>query len=169
MCSATATRLRHDEGKEGDEDKGEKGEKPSSAAKPELVLMLLTDGGELVRVPTSTISAIRPLDPTYAGRLATALDAVTQRGAQSQRMLRLLSRDGGPITLGYLAETPLWRVTYRLVVGDQKGNAGLQGLGSYPQRHRRGLARRQAAPDQWSPRLRTCFRWLRRATPAVSW
>ena len=113
--------------KEGDEDKGEKGEKPGSAAKPELVLMLLTDGGELVRVPTSTISAIRPLDPTYAGRLATALDAVTQRGAQSQRMLRLLSRDGGPITLGYLAETPLWRVTYRLVVGDQKGNAGLQG------------------------------------------
>ncbi len=113
--------------KEGDEDKGEKGEKPNSTAKPELVLMLLTDGGELVRVPTNTISAIRPLDPTYAGRLATALDAVTQRGAQSQRMLRLLSRDGGPITLGYLAETPLWRVTYRLVVGDQKGNAGLQG------------------------------------------
>lgn len=97
------------------------------AAKPELVLMLLSDTGELVRIPTGVISAIRPLDPTYAGRLGTALDAVTQRGAQSQRMLRLLSRDGGPITLGYLTETPLWRVTYRLVVGEAKGSAALQG------------------------------------------
>lgn len=116
--------------KDGEDDKGSerKADKASpAAAKPELVLMLLTDSGELVRVPTSTISAIRPLDPTYAGRLGTALDAVTQRGAQSQRMLRLLSREGGPITLGYLAETPLWRVTYRLVVGDAKGSAALQG------------------------------------------
>lgn len=115
--------------KEGEDDKGgeSKPDKGDKGAKPELVLMLLTDGGELLRVPTSGISAIRPLDPTYAGRLGTALDAVTQRGAQSQRMLRLLSRDGGPITLGYLAETPLWRVTYRLVVGDAKGNGALQG------------------------------------------
>jgi hypothetical protein len=116
--------------KDGDDEKGGdgKGDKGgSSGAKPELVLMLLTESGELVRVPTSTVSAIRPLDPTYAGRLGTALDAVTQRGAQSQRMLRLLSRDGGPITLGYLAETPLWRVTYRLVAGEAKGSAALQG------------------------------------------
>lgn len=110
-----------------DENKAAGKDKPQPAPKPELVLMLLTDSGELVRVPTSVISAIRPLDPTYAGRLGTALDAVTQRGAQSQRMLRLLSREGGPITLGYLTETPLWRVTYRLVLGENKGSAALQG------------------------------------------
>lgn len=111
-----------------EESKGSGKDKPTvPAAKPELVLMLLSEAGELVRIPTGMISAIRPLDPTYAGRLGTALDAVTQRGAQSQRMLRLLSRDGGPITLGYLTETPLWRVTYRLVVGESKGSAGLQG------------------------------------------
>jgi hypothetical protein len=111
-----------------EESRGTPKDKPKApAAKPELVLMLLTEAGELVRIPTGVINAIRPLDPTYAGRLGTALDAVTQRGAQSQRMLRLLSREGGPITLGYLTETPLWRVTYRLVVGETKGSAGLQG------------------------------------------
>lgn len=123
--ASDAAKEKDGDDEKGGEGKGERGGSPG--AKPELVLMLLTESGELVRVPTSTVSAIRPLDPTYAGRLGTALDAVTQRGAQSQRMLRLLSRDGGPITLGYLAETPLWRVTYRLVVGEAKGSAALQG------------------------------------------
>lgn len=93
----------------------------------ELVLLMLSESGELHRVSTARLLAVRPLDPSFAPRLRTALDATSQRGAQSQRLLRLLSRDGGPVTLGYVAETPLWRVTYRLVIGPT-GKAGvLQG------------------------------------------
>ena len=40
-------------------------------------------------------------------------------------MLRLLSRDGGPVTLGYVSETPLWRVTYRLVLNEPQKSAAL--------------------------------------------
>lgn len=93
----------------------------------ELTLLLLSSQGELVRLSTAAISSLRPQDPHFAGRLRTALDAVTQRGAQSQRMLRLLSRDGGPVTLGYVSETPLWRVTYRLVLNEPQKSAALQG------------------------------------------
>jgi hypothetical protein len=93
----------------------------------ELTLLLLSEQGELQRLSTAAIGSIRPLDPHFASRLRTALDAVTQRGAQSQRLLRLLSREGGPVTLGYIAETPLWRVTYRLVLNEVQRTAALQG------------------------------------------
>lgn len=104
-----------------------KAEAPPPPQREELMLLLLSEAGELHRVSTARLAAIRPLDPSFAPRLRTALDATSQRGAQSQRLLRLLSRDGGPVTLGYVAETPLWRVTYRLVLGPT-GKAGvLQG------------------------------------------
>ena len=117
-----------DAGKDADKD----ADGDAKTAKPaprrdELLLLLLSESGELHRVSTGRLAAIRPLDPSFAPRLRTALDATSQRGAQSQRLLRLLSRDGGPVTLGYVAETPLWRVTYRLVLGPT-GKAGvLQG------------------------------------------
>ena len=92
-----------------------------------LLLLLLSDRGELHRIPSELLTAVRPLDPSFTTRLRTALDANTHTGAQSQRLLRLLSRDTGPVTLGYVAETPLWRVTYRLVL-DAHGKGGvLQG------------------------------------------
>ena len=70
-----------------------------------------------------------PLDPGYATRLGSALDALSTRGAQSERLLHVLAHAGGagPITLGYVAETPVWRTTYRLVL-DGAGKSGvLQG------------------------------------------
>lgn len=84
----------------------------------EQILLLLSSAGELHRIPTSQLSAVRPLDPAFATRLQTALDATSQSGGQSQRLLRLLSSEGGPVTLGYVSETPLWRVTYRLVLAE---------------------------------------------------
>lgn len=109
-------------GKSGDGD-GESTPTPSDG----LILLLLSDRGELHRVPSELLTAVRPLDPSFTTRLRTALDANTHTGAQSQRLLRLLSRDTGPVTLGYVAETPLWRVTYRLVL-DAHGKGGvLQG------------------------------------------
>ncbi len=92
----------------------------------ELILLLLTEGGELLRLHSSTVLAVRPLEPSFARRLQTALDATSQRSARSQRLVRLLSRDGGPVTLGYVAETPLWRVSYRLVLEPNGKSGALQ-------------------------------------------
>jgi hypothetical protein len=92
-----------------------------------LTLLVLTDHGAIVRIPAAEVESVRPLDPGYQARLGSALDALSTRGAQSERPLHVLAHAGGPITLGYVAETPVWRTTYRLVL-DGTGKSGvLQG------------------------------------------
>jgi hypothetical protein len=83
----------------------------------------LTDAGEIVRIRAAGLESVRPLDPGYAVRLGSALDALSTRGAQSERLLHVVAQ-GGPVTLGYIAETPVWRSTYRLVF-DANGSAGM--------------------------------------------
>jgi hypothetical protein len=94
-----------------------------------LTLLVLTDHGAIVRISAADVESVRPLDPGYQARLGSALDALSTRGAQSERLLHVLAHAGGagPITLGYVAETPVWRTTYRLVL-DGTGKSGvLQG------------------------------------------
>ncbi len=92
-----------------------------------LTLLVLTDHGAIVRIAAADVDSVRPLDPGYATRLGSALDALSTRGAQSERPLHVLAHTTGPITLGYVAETPVWRTTYRLVL-DGTGKSGvLQG------------------------------------------
>jgi hypothetical protein len=100
---------------------------PATAAKvtQELTLLLLTDRAELRRVRAKDLVAVRPTDPAVAGRLGSALDALSVRGAQARRSLRLLGTSSA-VTLGYVAEAPLWRTTYRLVI-DGSGKTLLQG------------------------------------------
>ena len=72
----------------------------------ELALARLDDGA-IERIPAAEVDSVRPLDPGYSTRLGSALDALSTRGAQSERMLHVLAHAGGsgPITLGYVAET----------------------------------------------------------------
>jgi hypothetical protein len=100
-----------------------KDEKEATKASPSLTLLVLTDGGEIVRIRAAGLESVRPLDPGYAVRLGSALDALSVRGAQSERLLHVIAQ-GGPVTLGYIAETPVWRSTYRLVF-DANGAAGM--------------------------------------------
>jgi hypothetical protein len=93
----------------------------------ELTVLLMTDDSELRRVRTSAITAVRPTDPAFAARLGSALDALSSRGAQTQRLLEVLGDGKHPVTLGYIAETPMWRTTYRLVLGDVGKGGRLQG------------------------------------------
>jgi len=96
------------------------------APKPSLTLLMLGDGGEIVRIRAADVDSVRPLDPGYAVRLGSALDALGARGAQSERLLHVLSQ-GGPVALGYVAETPVWRTTYRLVLDASGTAATLEG------------------------------------------
>lgn len=104
----------------------EKSEDPRAPDEAGLVALVLTDGGELQRFPDDVIVGVRPTDPAFFARLGTALDAVSTQGARNPRLLEVLASSDGPVTLGYLAEAPIWRTTYRLVLGaDNK--AFLQG------------------------------------------
>jgi len=94
---------------------------------PVLVVMIVTDKGEIRRVPAAQIVTVRPTDPAYGARLNSSLDALSTRSAATPRALELLGAGNGPVTFGYVAETPIWRASYRLVLDpDQKGGL-LQG------------------------------------------
>lgn len=103
-------------------------EETADPAKPDvkrLVVTLLTDRGEVMTVDAQEISKIRPVDEAFARRLDDAVDALSPRSAQNQRPLTLLGDARGEVTFGYIAETPIWRTSYRLVVGGS--GAQLQG------------------------------------------
>jgi len=90
-------------------------------------LLLFGEDGALRRIRARDLRAVRPLDPTFRTRFDSALDALSPRSARSERALEVLARSAGPVTLGYIAEAPLYRTTYRLVL-DDAGTAGvLQG------------------------------------------
>ena len=108
-----------------------KGEK-EGASKPlelkRLTVTLLTDRGEVMLVDAQDILKIRPVDGAFASRLDAAIDALSTRSAQNARSLQLLGDAHGKVTFGYIAETPIWRTTYRLVVAPSgKDGAQLQG------------------------------------------
>jgi hypothetical protein len=91
-------------------------------------LVVVTDAGELRRFRSTEVQAVRPTDPAWSARLGSALDALALRGAQRSRALQLLANGGRDVALGYVAETPVWRPTYRLVLDDPTATRGaLQG------------------------------------------
>jgi hypothetical protein len=94
---------------------------------PTLTLLLLTHAGAIMRIPAVAVESVRPVDPAWAARLGSALDALSSRGAQSERLLRVMSEGSGPVSLGYVAEIPVWRTTYRLVRDSSSGASVLQG------------------------------------------
>jgi ribosomal protein S13 len=117
----------------GDDGASKAASKPKDDAAPEpappgpdlLRLTLLTERAEVVHIFTRDLESVRPLDPAHAARMGTAIEALLARGAAQRHELRLLGEPGAPITLGYVAETPVWRTTYRLVIGGD-GEAMLQ-------------------------------------------
>lgn len=99
--------------------------KPACQKLDRSSLVLVTDTGEVRRITSSEVKSLRPTDKGARERLDAALDALSQRGAQSRRDLGVLTGTGGKVTLGYVAEAPVWRSTYRVVL--DTGRARLQG------------------------------------------
>ncbi|MCB9605639.1 MAG: hypothetical protein H6716_03555 [Polyangiaceae bacterium] len=90
-------------------------------------LTLLSEDGTLRRFRASQVASVRPTDPILAARLGSAAGALSGRAAQIQRGLRVLATEAVPVRLGYIAETPVWRSTYRLVLEPESRNAKIQG------------------------------------------
>lgn len=91
------------------------------------VLNLLTDKG-LVSVPFDEVRAIRLLDPHLAQEVQQALDTLAQGRDNQKKSVTLSFKGEGerPVRVGYIQETPVWKTSYRLVLGDDDG-AYLQG------------------------------------------
>ncbi len=87
---------------------------------PHSRLTVLTDHAEVVHVEGTDIEAVRPTDAAQVARIDAALEALLAHGAANHHLLRLLGKPGAPVTLGYIAETPVWRTTYRLVIGSDQ-------------------------------------------------
>jgi outer membrane murein-binding lipoprotein Lpp len=89
----------------------------------ELIVLVLTSHSEIRRFRTGDIKSVRPTDAAFASRLGAALDALSTHGSRARRFLRVHADSQTPVTLGYVAETPIWRTSYRLVLesGGKRG------------------------------------------------
>src|SRR6185436_10570974 len=93
----------------------------------EASLVLLSDAGELARAELASVHSVRALDPAVAARMTRALAGVTQTASSERPILRLHGASSAPVTLGYIAEAPVWRVSYRLVFGESGQSSRVQG------------------------------------------
>ncbi|HEY4160188.1 MAG TPA: hypothetical protein VGM29_18875, partial [Polyangiaceae bacterium] len=93
----------------------------------EASIVVLSDSGELARAALANVSSVRALEPAVAARMTRALAGVTQRASSERPTLRLHGTGSAPITLGYIAEAPIWRVSYRVVLGEGGEAARIQG------------------------------------------
>ncbi|MCA9695739.1 MAG: hypothetical protein KC636_39545, partial [Myxococcales bacterium] len=99
--------------KNSDKDKDSDAEAPKLG--PQLHVTLLTVDGQFRRIEASQIAALRPLDEDRRRRFEAALAAQETAGSQSATTMTLDASTHGPVRLGYLAEAPIWRTTFRLV------------------------------------------------------
>jgi hypothetical protein len=99
----------------------------SRACEPraEASLVLMTKTHELRRLALRDVRGVRPLDAALASRIGAALDALSGGSARVLKELRVLAR-GQTVSLGYISEAPVWRASYRLVLGEGS-DAALQG------------------------------------------
>jgi hypothetical protein len=88
-------------------------------------LVLLSRTGELRRFKAKDVASVRPTDPAFAARLGAALDALSDGSARVVKELSVLARAGKTLSIGYVSETPVWRASYRLVLGGQKDRTAL--------------------------------------------
>jgi len=106
---------------------GGAGESPDCIPQRHMTLLLLTDRSEIRRLRSSDVQSVRPSDQAVASRLAAGVDTVSSRGSQTRRVLNVLASSSGPVTLGYIAESPVWRSTYRMVLANEEKRGALQG------------------------------------------
>lgn len=106
---------------------GDAKEAKADTSRERLVLTVLSDDHAIVTIAAADIIRVLPSDPAFAERLARALDAGSNRSAQIPRALSLLGNARGAITFGYIAETPVWRSSYRLIVAGDGKSGSFQG------------------------------------------
>lgn len=91
---------------------------------PEPTLLLFGEAG-LAKVPLRVIEAVRPVGSQVSLAWSRAVGATALQPERERLVVRGAS-GGGPVAVGYTTEAPVWRTTYRLVMG--KRSPRLQGF-----------------------------------------
>ncbi len=84
-------------------------------------LNLLTDEG-LRSVPLESVGRIKLADPKLNNELRQALMVLAQSNSADKKTVTLNFLGDGqrPVFVGYVQEAPVWKTSYRLVLGDEK-------------------------------------------------
>ncbi len=93
----------------------------------EATILLLTNDAEIRKFFLSEIVGVKPTDPSLAARLGASVSVAASQGASTRRDLRVLAESTGDVTIGYVAETPVWRSTYRMVFEPKVEKGTIQG------------------------------------------
>jgi hypothetical protein len=110
---------KHDKSSTDEDDKGSnQKESPASTEVARLQLMLLSPEYGIIRFDTSELVSVRPLDSRIVERFEAALSARIATRANPTEWLAMAGGKGPlrDLRLGYLAEIPVWRTSYRLLV-----------------------------------------------------
>lgn len=118
---------RGEEQEPGDGEHQSQSEKSTAAEVARLQLMLLSPEYGIIRFDLSELVSVRPLDPRIVERFEAALSARVANRANPTQWLEMAggTRTLRDLRLGYLAEIPVWRTSYRLLTETQ-GRAELQ-------------------------------------------
>ncbi|MEZ4320953.1 MAG: hypothetical protein R3F61_25975 [Myxococcota bacterium] len=93
----------------------------SEVLAPEYALTVLGHDGVLHRTTTKELRSLRSGEAEVTDRMATAARTMARTRAQRPNALDVKLRKGGRLGLGYLAEAPVWRVSYRVLDKDGSG------------------------------------------------
>jgi hypothetical protein len=109
----------------------EKRVKPAGSSKTfEVPVLNLLQDGAVREIELPDIRQIRLDDPELQSELNQALAAVAESRDQDKKPVTIHFQGTGRrnVLLGYVVETPVWKTSYRLVLGEAKtGDANLQG------------------------------------------
>jgi hypothetical protein len=95
----------------------------------DATLVLLDDKGTLSRLALARVESVRALDKAVAARLSRALDAISGSShARARQILRVHGSGSAALSLGYVAEAPVWRASYRLVLDKAEHAGKIQGF-----------------------------------------
>ncbi len=94
---------------------------------PEYDLLVLGDDGDLRRISTKDVAGVQPADRGAAERLDVAAEALSDHTARQTQSLGVRVEASGKLGLGYVAESPVWRTSYRIVLGKDGDRGTLQG------------------------------------------
>jgi hypothetical protein len=90
-------------------------------------LNLLSDGGAIRTIMMDDVSSIELQDPQLQEEMTKALSALSQARDQDKKPVTINFEGRGERTvrIGYVVETPIWKTSYRLLIGEER--SGLQG------------------------------------------
>lgn len=95
------------------------------AIEAQFNLVVLDASGAVRRLHTERVRRVRPLEPGARERIELAAASLSDQSAQRSHDLNLQVERAGRVELGYVAEAPVWRTSYRVVLTDD-GQALMQ-------------------------------------------